>query len=345
MKYKMLFDKIDPPRTDDEMINLVLSGGAETMPASKKTVLKKRSFKKTAVIAAVAAALAVGVTAAGASCGWNISKLLENFYSRISSESQEHIDTGIENQTAIADLSQMGINLDKTVDFGYGTVTFKGAAADRNTVILMYSITIDEKALDEFQRKFGNISGKTWADLSASENPSGCNLAASYGASGADYLQTNVYAFQNGFLTKDSAIDFEFDAFTISDSNHSRLEIYLEEPVKLSLPLYFMNTDCVSLSPGTDIIIDNFEYYLDDVVITPLSIQWYVWRGGKIGTMEGKTDPLIYRFRDGTEICNYQTNSTSEYNGDREFFTVLFDKPINPSDLESLTIGNYTIAF
>ena len=63
----------------------------------------------------------------------------------------------------------------------------------------------------------------------------------------------------------------------------------------------------------------------------------------KIGKTQGETSPIVYCFKDGTEIRNYQITETSEYNGEREFFAVLLDKPINPNDLVSVTIGDFTI--
>lgn len=345
MKYKTLFDRITPPKTDDEMIKLVLSGGTEALPALAESSPKRRSFRKTAFFAAAAAALAVGVTAAGASCGWDFSKLFEGFYSRISSEAQGYADTGIESQTSADDLSQMGISLDKTADFDYGTVTFTGAVADRNTVMVMYDLAINERALDEYHGKFGYSEKSPWWELELSEKPAGCNLAIGYGTKDDTrgvVSYTNVYSYQNGFLTEDSFMKLEFSTVMLSGGD-SRLEIELEQPVMLSFPLDFMNTDRISVSPDADITIDNFEYHLDDVVITPLSIQWYAERGGKTGKLEGETDPLICKFADGAEVRNYQITGASEYGGDREFFTVIFDKPINPADLVSVTIGGCEI--
>lgn len=345
MKYKTLFDRITPPKTDDEMIKLVLSGGVEALPALKESAPKKRSFRKSAVCAAAAAALAVGVTAAGASFGWDFSGLFEGFYSRISSEAQGYVDTGIENQNHTADLSQMGISLNKTVDFGCGTVTFTGAAADRNTVLVMYDLAINEKALEEYHGKFGSSDKSPRAELELSENPAGCNLAAGYGTpndTSGVVSYTSVYFYQNGFLTEDSVMELEFVKVAIFDGA-SRLEIELEQPVKLSFPLDFMNTEYVSVSPDADITIDNYEYHIDEVVITPLSIQWYAERGGRTGKLEGVIDPLICKFADGAEVRNYQISGASEYSGGREFFTVLFDKPVNPADLVSVKIGGCEI--
>lgn len=345
MKYKTLFDRITPPKTDDEMIQLVHSRGAETIASYLQSTRKKRSFCKPAICAAAAAALSIGVTAAGASCGWDFSKLFEEFFSRISSESHGYIDTGIENQLNTADLSQMGISLDRTVDFDYGSVTFTGAVADSSTVMVMYDLSVNETALDEYHSKFGS-SKSLWAELGADEIPVGCNLVTGYGTklgANGDCSFTVVYSYQNGFLTKDSVIEPEFSTFTMYSSDNSLLEMNPEEPIKLSITLDFMNTECVSVSPDTEVKIDNYKYYLEDVVITPLSIQWYAKRGDKTGKLEGETDPLIYRFRDGTEITNYHVSSATEYNGNREFFSVLLDKPINPADLTAITIGGCEI--
>ena len=347
MKYKTLFDRITPPKTDDEMIKLVLSGGAEAIPDCTDSAAKAGTFRKPVVFAAAAAAaISFGVTAAGASCGWDFSKLFEGFYSRISSEAQGYVDTGIENQTSAVDLLQMGVILDRIVDFDYGTVNFTGAVADRNTVLLMYELAINEMAIEEYHGKFGNSDKLPWAELEISENPAECNLATGYGTkddTSGIITYTNAFSFQNGYLNENSVIELEFGTLTLSAGENSCLELPLEEPIRLSFPLNFMTEKCVSVSPDIEVTIDNYEYHLDDVVITPLSIQWYAKRGSKIGRLAGETAPLTCKFRDGTEIRNYQITGASECNGEREFFTVLWDKPINPYDLYSVIIGGCEI--
>ena len=211
---------------------------------------------------------------------------------------------------------------------------------------LMYELAINEMAIEEYHGKFGNSDKLPWAELEISENPAECNLATGYGTkddTSGIITYTNAFSFQNGYLNENSVIELEFGTLTLSAGDNSCLGLPLEEPIRLSLPLNFMTEKSVSVSPDIEVTIDNYEYHLDDMVITPLSIQWYAKRGSKIGRLAGETAPLTCKFRDGTEIRNYQITGASECNGEREFFTVLWDKPINPYDLYSVIIGGCEI--
>ena len=200
----------------------------------------------------------------------------------------------------------------------------------------------------------GKNGERPCAFLGFEENPLGCNFSDGfgfdssvengiYGTNGANYSKTNVNFFQDGYLTPNTVLELEFNTITLLASDNSHREIEPEESITLSLPLDFMNTQRIEVSPNAEITLDNYRYTLDDVVITPLCIQWYAQRDEKIGKTQGETSPIVYCFKDGTEIRNYQITETSEYNGEREFFAVLLDKPINPNDLVSVTIGDFTI--
>lgn len=339
MKYKTLFNAIHPPKTDDEMIRSVLSGKDKPVPAYAVTAAKKHRFRTPAVIAAAALAASVVISAAGAYCGWDYSRMFDGFFSRIAEESGDYVDTGIGAQISAADLSQMGTDLDKTVDFGCGTVTFTGAVADSNTVMLMYDITVDDDILLEYQEKYGggnNVLARIWFE----NNPTGCNFADGFGTGNS---WTTVLFYQDGYLSRDSVLELEFDTLTLWSGDNFPWEIDTEEPVTLSLSLGFMNTQRVALSPEAETTLDNYQYTIEDVIITPLSIQWYARRGEKSGKLQGETDPLIFRFKDGTEVRNYQITAASEYNGGREFFAAMFDKSIDVEDLASVMIGDCTI--
>ncbi len=354
-KYTELFDNITPPKTDDELLREVLSRREGAVPGGFTEPPKRRSFRKPVIIAAAAvAAVSVGVTAAGASTGWDFSRLFEGFYSRRAQDYAGYVDTGIENQVITADLSEMGISLDQTVDFGYGTVTFTGAIADSNVVMIMYDLTVKDEVLEEYYNKYSKEGKKPFLNLDCSFLNPGCNYSDGFGyplsapdstinEKAVDCSITKAYYYRDGYLSNDTVLEVEFDIFNMSASDQSWWELELEEPVTLSLPLDFMNTDRIAVSPNVEITHDNYRYFLEDVVITPLNIQWYTQPGERIEHLPMRSDPLIYRFKDGTEVKNYAISESSEYNGDREFHSVLLDKPINVEDLASVTIGDYTL--
>lgn len=356
MKYTQLFDQIKPPKTDDELLQAVISRRGEAVP--EELTPKRRTFRKPVVIAAAAVTTAsVGITAVGASTGWDFSKMFEGFYTKVTNDYYGYVDTGIEDQVLTADLSEMGINLDQTVDFGYGTVTFTGAIADSNIVMIMYDLTVDDEVLEEYYSKYSKEGKKPWMLLTLDFMKPGCNYSDSFGYplsmpyetisdNGVDCSRTEAYFYQDGFLSKDMVLDIEFNTFSMFASDHSWWDITLDKPVVLSLPLDFMNTDRIAVSPNVEIIHDNYRYFLEDVVITPLSIQWYTQPGEKIEHLPLRSDPLIYRLKDGTEVKNYGITEGAAYNasmGDREYHSALLDKPINLDDLASVTIGDYTL--
>ncbi|MGN1341384.1 MAG: DUF4179 domain-containing protein [Oscillospiraceae bacterium] len=357
-RYTQLFDQMTPPKTDEELLQDILSRREEAVPGDIRLTPRKRSFRKPVMISAAAVtALSVGVTAVGASTGWDFSKMFEGFYNKITEDYFGYVDTGIENQTLTADLSEMGINLGQTVDFGYGTVTFTGAIADSQVVMVMYDLTVRDEVLEEYYSKYSKEGAKPWMFLCSDVLMPGCNHADSFGYSlsmpdeaagenGVGCSRTDAYFYQDGYLSKDMKLELEFNTFSMSASDHSLWEIELEEPVTLSLPLDFMNTDRIEVSPNVEITHDNYRYFLEDVVLTPLSIQWYTQPGERIDHLPMRSDPLIYRFKDGTEVKNYGITEGAAYNpysGDREYHSALLDKPINLDDLASVTIGSYTI--
>ncbi len=353
MKYKELFDKITPPKTDDELLREVISRKNDAVIMSKASP-KKRPSRAVMIAAAAAVTASVGITTVGASNGWDFTRLFEGFYSDVLNDYPWYVDTGIDRQVLTADLSEMGVDLDKTVDFGYGTVTFKGAVADSNVVMLMFDLCVSDDTLREYYSKHSADGKEPWLNLSLDISKPNSIITEDYGyplsiPSGTvgenrtGCSRTNISYYPDGFLNKDRVLNITFDTFSMYSGNNSFWELELDEPVTLSLPLDFMNTDRIEVSPNADIIHDNYRYFLEDVVITPLSIQWYTRPGERIEHLPMHSDPLIYRFKDGTEVRNYGISESAEYLGDREFHSALLDKPINVDDLVSVTIGDYTI--
>lgn len=351
--YKRLFEQISPTESDEALISKVRARKAENM---KNKSSKSIHFRKAAVISA-AAVLAVGVVtvSVGAATNWDFPKLFEGFYSDVLNDYPCYENTVMEEQAIKADLSQMGTNLDQTVDFGYGTVHFTGAIADSNVVMVMYELRVSDDVLAEFYSEHSKEGKKPWAIL-CNEIRDGCVYTEDYGYplsmpgdtigdNGVDCYRTDAYFYQTGYLSKDKVLELQFNTFYLTASDYSRWELELEEPVTLSLPLDFMNTDRIEVSPNVEITHDNYRYFLEDVVITPLNIQWYTQPGEKIEHLPLQSDPLIYRFKDGTEVKNYSITETAEYKGDREVHSALLDKPIDINNLASVTIGDYTINF
>lgn len=342
-KYTELFNNITPPETDDELLRNVLLRRSKTDSPGFSAATKKRTLRRPVIIAAAAVATAaVGVTAAGASTGWDFTKLFQGFYSQRALDNSGYIDTGIENQLAAVDLTAMGTDLYQTTDFGFGKVTFTGAVADSSVVMVMYELDINEDVLQNFAQDYNLQENEIRAELKPSPQTNGCYGTQGFGErTVSGYKHTVIFEFHGNELNTESSFNACFCNLTLFSSTNIR-EIPFEEPVILKLPLDFINTDRVTVEPDTEVQIDNYLYELKKVNITPLAVQWDAKVIRKIRKPD-KPSPLIMRFKDGTEVKNYSLTSSYVEGSDSDTFLVLLDKPININDLSSVMIGNYTI--
>lgn len=342
-KYTELFNNITPPETDDELLRNVLLRRSKTDSPGFSAATKKRTLHRPVIIAAAAVATAaVGVTAAGASTGWDFTKLFQGFYSQRALDNSGYIETGIENQLAAVDLTAMGTDLYQTTDFGFGKVTFTGAVADSSVVMVMYELDINEDVLQNFAQDYNLQENEIRAELKPSPQTNGCYGTQGFGErTVSGYKHTVIFEFHGNELNTESSFNACFCDLTLFSSPNIR-EIPFEEPVILKLPLDFINTDRVTVEPDTEVQIDNYLYELKKVNITPLAVQWDAEVIRKIRKPD-KSSPLIMRFKDGTEVKNYSLTSSDVEGSDSDTFLVLLDKPININDLSSVMIGNYTI--
>lgn len=342
-KYIELFNNITPPETDDELLRNILSRRSKTDSPGFSTPKKKRTLRRPVIIAAAAVATAaVGVTAAGASTGWDFTKLFQGFYSQRALDNSGYIDTGIENQLAAVDLTAMGTDLYQTTDFGFGKVTFTGAVADSSVVMVMYELDINDDVLQNFAQDYNLQENEIRVELKPNPQTTGCYGTQGFGErTVSGYKHTVIFEFHGNELNTESSFNACFCDLTLFSSTNIR-EIPFEEPVILKLPLDFINTDRVTVEPDTEVQIDNYLYELKKVNITPLAVQWDAKVIRKIRKPD-KSSPLIMRFKDGTEVKNYSLTSSDVEGSDSDTFLVLLDKPININDLSSVIIGNYTI--
>lgn len=342
-KYTELFNNITPPKSDDELLRNVLSCRGEAVPARFSGTTKKRYFRRPVIIAAAAvAAASVGVTAAGASVGWDFTKLFRGFYSQRALDNAGYIDTGIENQLATADLSAMGTDLYQTADFGFGKVTFTGAVADSSVIMVMYELDINEDVLHDFAQDYGLQENEIWGELEPDSQTIGFYGTQGFGErTKSSYKRTVIFEFHGNELNKESSFNASFCTLSLW-GNSFTLEIPLEEPVTIELSLDFISTERVTVETDAEVQIDNYLYELKKVNITPLAVQLDVKEIRKTGKPD-KSEPLILQFKDGTEVKNYSLISSTVEGIDSYPFLILLDKPIDINNLSSVTIGDYTL--
>lgn len=346
-RYNELFDRVNPPKTDDELFRAVIAekNSGLTPETPEQPAPRRRDFKRPAVIlAAAAVTVSAGVTAAGAASGWNFPKMFESFYTNVLTDYYGFGDKNTEDEVITANLSEMGIDLNYTFDLGIGSVTFTGAIADSSVVSVMYDLTIDEEILEEYNPD----NREMWAMLSLLGNPDNpdrrmlCGGSDPIGRKDNTFSRALSYEYMD-YLNKNDVLNISWDRIDLSAAQLPIKEIMLENPVELSIPLDFMNTDRIEVSPNVEITHDNCRYFLEDVVITPLSTKWYTQPLDEINQLPLMSEPLIYRFKDGTEVKNYGITEGAMYDDGQEMHHALLDKPINLSELVSVTIGDYTI--
>lgn len=342
-KYTELFNNITPPESDDDLLRNVLARRSEAVSGGFSDATKRRQLRRPVIIAAAAvAAASVGVTAAGASTGWDFKKLFQGFYSQRALDNAGYVDTGIENQIVTADLAEMGTDLYQAADFGFGKVTFTGAVADSSVVMVMYELDINEDVLQGFAQDYGLQENEIWCSLDSAPQTVGFNGTVSFGErTDNGYKCTVGFEFHGDQLDEESTLIASFSSLTLFSGTNSR-EIPLEEPVILDLPLDFIDTSHITVEPDVNVQIDNYLYSLEKVVITPLAVRWDSRVIRKVGKPDS-SDPVICRFKDGTEVINYSITSSAINGYDSDSYLVLLDKPININDLSSVTIGDYTI--
>ncbi|MGN1111120.1 MAG: hypothetical protein ACI4QY_05655 [Oscillospiraceae bacterium] len=346
--YKKLFEQISPRESDEVLISKLMARKAENMK-DNDTKKSKNIFLKKAVAIPAAAVLAIGAitVSIGAASGWNFSNLFEKYFSNASTNRPTDDERGKYDITA--KLSEMGTNLDETVDFGCGTVHFIGAVADSNAVMVMYELTVNDDVLKEYYSEYSNSGKVPYAGLYRKSGVPGetgySDPVEIIGEHGVDVVRTDLVYFSNGDLNSSKAIKLYYDTLWLGGDDGSYRELELENPVELSLPLNFMSADKIEVTPNTEIIHDNHRYFLKTVKITPLSIQWTV-NPPEIGEREHgpmHNDPIVFRFKDGTEVKSYGIFETAEYRVDHEYHSGVLENPIDVKSLASVTIGDYTI--
>ena len=236
-KYIELFNNITPPETDDELLRNILSRRSKTDSPGFSTPKKKRTLRRPVIIAAAAVATAaVGVTAAGASTGWDFTKLFQGFYSQRALDNSGYIDTGIENQLAAVDLTAMGTDLYQTTDFGFGKVTFTGAVADSSVVMVMYELDINDDVLQNFAQDYNLQENEIRVELKPNPQTNGCYGTQGFGErTVSGYKHTVIFEFHGNELNTESSFNASFCDLTLFSSTNIR-EIPFKEPVVLKLP-------------------------------------------------------------------------------------------------------------
>lgn len=141
-KYKALFDRLTPIRSDEELLNAVLDRKAVKMSNLGKSNEKKKIGRKAVIIPAVAAAVLLCTTAGvSAAYAWDIPAALGSFFNK----SPKTNDGESNFEFNDFDFEEFGGKVldQRIVRDGY-TVQMKGVVADNHTALIFYDVILEE---------------------------------------------------------------------------------------------------------------------------------------------------------------------------------------------------------
>ncbi len=349
-RYNELFDRVNPPKTDDDLFRAVIAekNSGLTPETPEQPAPRRRVFKRPAVVlAAAAVTVSAGVTAAGASVGWDFSKLFDQFYSD---------RAALLNSPSEYDLNfdEMGIQLSKTFDLGCGTAEIHGAIGDTNVLMLIYDLTADDEvkrfaqdnSVDEssvhLRLNCRNVGTTVISDKNEPLNCSWERYCSKEILNGSSILRCTDFYFSDIPLNG-GTWHIRYDTLSLYGGGN-RKDIHLENPVELDIPLDFISLDCIEIDPDTQVQIDNDILHVTSMVITPLAVSWDQRYVRSADVYSDSATPLVIHFRDGTEVVNYERISSVDESGiEVSSARVMLKTPIKVSEVSAITLGDLTI--
>lgn len=157
-EYRAMYDKLAPLKSDEELLNSVLSGRKGNIIMKNEKTSEKKATKRIskAIAIPIAAALALSATAVGAMAVYNRS--VAEDYANVLQQPEgvfeqefKTADGEVINQNAVALNSglydDLNIVLDKTFEYEDFTLYFPGAVCDGKDILVMFNMTF-KKDLD-----------------------------------------------------------------------------------------------------------------------------------------------------------------------------------------------------
>ena len=134
-KYKELFEKIAPKKSDEELLRAVLDRKAVNMS-------EKKRFNKKAIIIPAAAAAVLLCTTVGVSAAyeWNLSAALSDIFDKSSKKAPDDVTFKDFNFQTIG-----GKELNDVIKFTGYEVQLKGVSADPHNMLLFYDVVLDDE--------------------------------------------------------------------------------------------------------------------------------------------------------------------------------------------------------
>ncbi len=149
--YNSMYDKLCPQKSDDELLQAVLTGKADNMNIKHK----KKTIIIPALIAAALCATTVGVSAAN---DWKLTGAMSNVMQNIFGKKNE-LQPADKDFTEYGFENLRGKELSDVIDCGEYKIALKGVTADKYTAFIVYDIVFDK----DFDHKLKD--GEEWCAL------------------------------------------------------------------------------------------------------------------------------------------------------------------------------------
>ncbi len=377
-KYKELFDKLAPIRSDEELLRAVLDRKAETMKNGK------HFMKKAIIIPAAAAALLCTTVGVSAAYEWNIPAAIADIFGRNSYKIPDGVSFKDFNFTAVG-----GRELNNVFKFDGYEVQIKGVAADPHSMLLFYDVAFDnetsEETIEKFKAMYAIADLQLFVDYNRNLSAAG---TADDPAFSKEYSWKHIdmaHQQRNLYLGSEGNVAHYCFKYTVTGASLAGRSVALEvgdrsvlnsdgaKRADYTLDLGFVDdSDCLDIYKDNEINLSSgVKGNVSHIQLTPFSVCFRVdWGEQRVedpdengnvsaGALDVNTiyNEFKIKLKDGT-IMDAKAFRPFEDGADRSYTKESSDSgevyaqdpifewlyPVNVSEVEALVIGNTTIS-
>ncbi len=376
-KYKELFDKLAPIRSDEELLRAVLDRKAETMKNGK------HFMKKAIIIPAAAAALLCTTVGVSAAYEWNIPAAIADIFGRNSYKIPDGVSFKDFNFTAVG-----GRELNNVFKFDGYEVQIKGVAADPHSMLLFYDVAFDnetsEETIEKFKAMYAIADLQLFVDYNRNLSAAG---TADDPAFSKEYSWKHIdmaHQQRNLYLGSEGNVAHYCFKYTVTGASLAGRSVALEvgdrsvlnsdgaKRADYTLDLGFVDdSDCLDIYKDNEINLSSgVKGNVSHIQLTPFSVCFRVdWGEQRVedpdengnvsaGALDVNTiyNEFKIKLKDGT-IMDAKAFRPFEDGADRSYTKESSDSgevyaqdpifewlyPVNVSEVEALVIGNTKI--
>lgn len=377
-KYKELFDKLAPIRSNEELLRAVLDRKAETMKNGK------HFMKKAIIIPAAAAALLCTTVGVSAAYEWNIPAAIADIFGRNSYKIPDGVSFKDFNFTAVG-----GRELNNVFKFDGYEVQIKGVAADPHSMLLFYDVAFDnetsEETIEKFKAMYAIADLQLFVDYNRNLSAAG---TADDPAFSKEYSWKHIdmaHQQRNLYLGSEGNVAHYCFKYTVTGASLAGRSVALEvgdrsvlnsdgaKRADYTLDLGFVDdSDCLDIYKDNEINLSSgVKGNVSHIQLTPFSVCFRVdWGEQRVedpdengnvsaGALDVNTiyNEFKIKLKDGT-IMDAKAFRPFEDGADRSYTKESSDSgevyaqdpifewlyPVNVSEVEALVIGNTTIS-